>query len=134
MSGEMMELFDYINDASFIKKDVFKDIVEREEKKYPAFLINKYFSFLPDTIFVANELNQRSHLDNKLKHHFYLHSLRKKKRFTKWLKTQEFQDLKFIQQVYECSSVKAKEYLQILTSDQILQLKETYHHLISINS
>jgi hypothetical protein len=129
-----MELFDYINDASFIKKDVFKDMPEREEKKYPAYLINKYFSFLPDTLFFANELNLRSHIDNKLKHHFYQHSLRKKKRFTKWLKPEEFKELEFIQQVYECSAVKAREYLRLLTPEQIISLKDTYHHLITVKS
>lgn len=129
-----MELFDYINDVSFIKKDVFKDMPEREEKKYPAYLINRYFSFLPDTLFFANELNLRSHIDNKLKHHFYLHSLRKKKRFTKWLKSEEFKELEFIQQVYECSAVKAREYLRLLTPEQIILLQETYHHLITVKS
>ena len=107
---------------------------EREEKKYPAYLINKYFSFLPDTLFFANELNTRSHIDNKLKHHFYLHSLRKKKRFTKWLKPEEFKELEFIQQVYECSAVKAREYLRLLTPEQIISLKDTYHHLITVKS
>ena len=125
-----MELFDYINDASHEKKDVFKDLAEREEKKYPAYLINRYFSFLPDTVFFANEMNFRSHVDNKLKHHFYLHGLRKKKRFTKWFKSQEIPDLEFIKQVYECSDRKAKEYLILLSPEQIQTLKETYHHLI----
>jgi len=125
-----MELFDYINDASYDKKDAFKDLPEREEKRYPAYLVNRYFSFLPDTVFFANEMNLRSHADGKLKHHFYLHGLRKKKRFTKWFKTEEVPNLEFIKQVYECSDRKAKEYLTILTQQQIDNLKETYHHLI----
>lgn len=126
-----MELFDYINDASYDKKDAFNNLPEREEKRYPAYLINRYFSFLPDTIFFANEMNIRSHLDNKLKHHFYLHGLRKKKRFTKWFKNEEIPDLEFIKQVYACSDRKAKEYLTLLSSDQIQHLKETHHHLIT---
>lgn len=126
-----MDLFDYINDASYDKKDVFRDLPEREEKKYPAFLINRYFSFLPDGIFLANEMNQNAHIDNKLKHQFYLHSLRKRKRFTKWVKPEEYPDLDFIKQVYSCSTVKAKEYITILSVSQIEQLKESHHHLIN---
>lgn len=126
-----MELFDYINDASYNKKDVFKDLPEREEKKYPAYLLNRYFSFLPDTVFFANEMNLRSHIDNKLKHHFYLYGLRKKKRFTKWVKSEDVPNLDFIKQVYECSDRKAKEYLSILSEQDIDNLKETYHHLIT---
>lgn len=129
-----MELFDYINDASHGKQDVFKDMPEREEKKYPAYLINRYFSFMPDTLFYANELNARAYLDNKLKHHFYLHGLRKKKRFTKWFKSEEIPNLKLIQSIYECSETKAKEYLCILSDEQIKILKETYHHLIADKS
>lgn len=124
-----MELFDYINDASYGKTDVFKDLPDREEKKYPAYLINRYFSFMPDTIFFANEMNQHTHLDNKLKHHFYLYGLRKKKRFTKWIKSEEIENLHFIKLVYECSETKAKEYLKILSYEQIATLKEEYHHL-----
>lgn len=56
-----MELFDYINDASYDKKDVLRDVPDREEKRYPAYLVNRYFSFLPDTLFFANEMNIRSH-------------------------------------------------------------------------
>jgi len=129
-----MQLFDYINDASHGKQDVFKDMPEREEKKYPAYLINRYFSFMPDTLFYANELNARAYLDNKLKHHFYLHGLRKKKRFTKWFKSEEIPNLKLIQSIYECSETKAKEYLRILSDEQINVLKETYHHLITDKS
>lgn len=129
-----MELFDYINDASYDKKDVLRDVPDREEKRYPAYLVNRYFSFLPDTLFFANEMNMRSHVDNKLKHHFYLHGLRKKKRFTKWVKTDKNDNLEFIKQVYECSEQKAKEYLRILSEKDIETLKETYHHLITHKS
>ena len=129
-----MELFDYINDASYDKKDVLRDVPDREEKRYPAYLVNRYFSILPDTLFFANEMNMRSHVYNKLKHHFYLHGLRKKKRFTKWVKTDKNDNLEFIKQVYECSEQKAKEYLRILSEKDIETLKETYHHLITHKS
>ena len=127
-----MELFDYIGDVGYEKRDVFKTMQQWEEKKYPGYLINKYFSFLPDTIFFANEMNFRSHLDNKMKHHFYLHGLRKKKRFTKWIKPEDVENLEFIKQVYDCSNRKAKEYLSILTPTQIESLKETFRHIITL--
>ena len=124
-----MELFDFINDASHEKKNIYKELSEQEEKKYPTYLVNKYFSFFSDTIFYANEVNKCQHLTGKDVHYFYLNSLRKKKRFTKWLKTEKIDDETLIMKVYSCSRQKAKEYLKILTKDQINTIKDTYHHL-----
>jgi hypothetical protein len=124
-----MELFDFINDINYEKKDVFNELSEKEEKKYPSYTINRYFSFMPDTIFFANEMNMRSGIDNKLKHHFYLYGMRKKKRFTKWLKEDRNSDLDVVKVAYNCSERTAKEYMSILSKEQIDALKEGYHHL-----
>lgn len=124
-----MELFDYINNLSHGKKNNFIELPDKEQKKFPAYLINRYFSFFPDTIFAANLMNRYPFLDNRMKHDFYLYSVRKKKRFTKWLKSEEIENISLLMKVYECSERKAKEYLSILTDDQITLLKNTYHHL-----
>lgn len=129
-----MELFDYINDINYEKKDVFSEINEKEEKRYPGFAINRYFSFMPDTIFYANEVNLRFGMDNKLKHHFYLYGLRKKKRFTKWLKEEESEHLTLVKTAYNCSERTAKEYMRLLTESQLNELKDIYRHLNDKNS
>ena len=124
-----MELFDFINDVSHEKKNIYKELSEREEKKYPTYLVNKYFSFFSDTIFYANEVNKCQYLTGKDIHYFYLNTLRKKKRFTKWLKTEKIEDEELVMQVYSCSRQKAKEYLKILSKEQIQSIRDTYHHL-----
>jgi hypothetical protein len=134
LSGEMMELFDFINDLNYGKKDVFLELSEKEEKKYPSYTINRYFSFMPDTVFFANEMNLRSGLDNKLKHHFYLFGLRKKKRFTKWLKDEKDSDLEYIKLAYNCSERTAREYKQVLTNSDIDQIRGVYKDLNIKNS
>jgi hypothetical protein len=124
-----MELFDFINDVSHEKKNIFREISENEEKKYPSYLINRYFSFFPDTLFYANEMNKCQYVSGRENHHFYLYALRKKKRFTKWLKTEKIEEENLIMEAYSCSRQKAKEYLKILTPKQIENIKNMYHHL-----
>ena len=50
-----MSPFDYINAIGHSKKDMMAD--EAGEKDYNAWMINKGFSYFPDTIEYANNMN-----------------------------------------------------------------------------
>ena len=57
-----MNPFDVTKDISYDKKGI---IDEYNENEYQPFLVNRYFSYFPDTIFYSNEMNRRSHINNK---------------------------------------------------------------------
>lgn len=107
--------------------DVGKDISNKKqglinnenEKEYASFLVNKYFSYFPDTVFFANEMNRRPHLDNKLQHDYLLHGVRKASRYTKWSKKEKLDTIQAIQAYYGYSVSRAKEAMKILTDEQI---------------
>ena len=101
-----MNPFDIIKDLSFGKKGL---IDTSNEKEYIPFITNKAFSNFSDAIFYSNHLNMNSHLDNKLQHDYYLNSLRKNKRFSKWHKKDKSEALEAIQEYYGYNSVRAKE-------------------------
>lgn len=114
-----MNPFDYVNSINFTKKDIMED-----EKSYAPFLINKALSYFPDTILYANEMNSNHHLDNKLQYHYLLNSIRPKKRFSKWAKKQDSDNLEIVKRFYDYNDQKAEQALSILSPSQIETIRE----------
>ena len=118
-----MELKDWLNSINFNKQNLLEEDPLRE-KKYPAFIINKCLSGFVDTVMFSNEINQYPGLDNKLQYDFYLNSIRKKKRFSPWLRKDKVRDLECVKQYYGYSNEKASQALKILTNEQITYIKK----------
>jgi len=87
--------------------------------KYPAFIINKCLSGQTDSLMFANEMNRYPQLDPKLQYDFYLNSLRKRKRFSPWLRKDKVENIAAIREYYGFSTEKAEHALNILTTEQI---------------
>ena len=119
----MYELKDYLNQINYEKKNLMDDEDEFWEKKYPAYIINKCLSAFPDTIFYVNEMNRLYHLDNHLQNAFLINSLRKRKRFAKWMRAAKVKDLEYIKEYYGYSNEKAKQALDVLTEEQLKIIK-----------
>ena len=117
----MNELKDYLNSINYTKKNVMLDHID--EKKYPAFIVNKCIAPFPDTILYVNELNRMHWLDNRLQYDFLLNSLRKRKRFAKWMKASKIKDLDVVKEYYGYSNEKAKMALDVLTEEQLKTIK-----------
>ena len=93
------------------------------EKQYNAFMVNRGLSYFYDTVLLANEMNTRHHLDNRLQFDFFINTIRKKKRFSKWLKAEEVDNIKVVKEYYGYSNEKARQALTLLNNEQIEQLK-----------
>ena len=117
-----MSPFDYLKAINETKKDIMVDDVS--EKEYNAFIINRGLSFFNDTVNYANEMNKYHHLDNRLQFDFFINIIRKKKRFTKWIKPQEIENLELIKEYYGYSNAKAKSVLSLLNNEQLEQLTQ----------
>ena len=94
------------------------------EKKYPAFIVNKCLAGHIDAIIFSNEMNMNAHLDPKLQYDFYLNSLRKKKRFSPWLRKDKIKDLDAVKKYYGYSNEKATQALKILNKEHIDFIKK----------
>tara|TARA_B110000483_G_scaffold209660_1_gene256122 strand:+ start:609 stop:995 length:387 start_codon:yes stop_codon:yes gene_type:complete len=114
--------FDYVNSINISKKDIMHDDIS--EKSYPAFMVNRALSYFNDTVLYANEMNVNHHIDNKLQYHFLINIIRKKKRFSKWLKPREVDNLELIKEYYGYSNEKAKSVLPLFNNEQIELLKQ----------
>jgi len=72
----------------------------------------------------ANEMNKYPQLDKDMQYSFFLNTLRKKKRFSPWLRKDKVQDLECVKQYYGYSNEKASQALKILTQEQLNFIKK----------
>ncbi len=118
-----MELKDWLNSINFNKENIIKenpDIV----KQYPPYIVNRCLSGHIDAIMFANEMNKQNHLDKDMQYEFLLHSIRKKKRFSPWLRQEKIADLELVKKYYGYSNEKAQQALKILLPEQIEYMRK----------
>jgi hypothetical protein len=116
-----MNPFEYLNAINTTKKDLMVDDIS--EKTYSPFMVNRGLSYFPDTILYANEMNLNHHIDSRLQFDFLINIIKKKRRFSKWAKPMNIENLELIKEYYGYSNEKAKSVLSLLNDDQINELK-----------
>lgn len=116
-----MNPFDYLNAINNTKKDIMVDDIA--EKSYTPFMVNRGLSYFADTVLLANEMNLNHHIDNRLQFDFLINIVKKKKRFSKWLKAKDIENLEVIKEYYGYSDEKAKSVLALFNDEDINELK-----------
>ena len=119
----MPELKDWLNSINQTKKNLI-DEDSSLEKDYAPYIINRCLSGHMDCVMYTNEMNKYNFLDKDMQYSFYLNSLRKRKRFSPWLRKDKVQDLECVKQYYGYSNEKASQALKILTNEQINFIKQ----------
>ena len=119
----MAELKDWLNSINLNKKDITAEDPQLI-KKYAPFIINKCMSAHLDCIMFANEMNLNAHLAKDLQYQFFLNSIRKKKRFSPWLRKDKIKNLDVVKKYYGYSNQKAIQALRILTKEQLNYIKK----------
>ena len=114
--------FDYLTAINDTKKDVMIDDIA--EKGYNAFMVNRGLSYFNDTVLFANEMNLNAHLDNRLQFDFLINIVRRRKRFSKWIKPETASDVEVVKEYYGYSNEKARQALTLLTPEQIIDIKK----------
>ena len=117
------ELKDWLNSINFNKTNLIEEDPSTI-KDYAPYIINRCLSGNLDCIMFVNEMNKYSFLDKDMQYSFYLNTLRKKKRFSPWLRKDKVTDLEIIKQYYGYSNEKASQALKILTPEQIKFIKQ----------
>ena len=112
-----MKPFDFVNSISSNKN--IKMDSKLDESIYNPFITNRALSYFIDTILVANEMNINHHLENKLQYEYLLNKVRKRKRFSKWHKNLDDNNIEIIKQYYKVNNNKAKIILSILNEKQL---------------
>jgi len=118
-----VELKDWLNSINHTKENLLEQDPD-SIKKYPAFIVNKCLSSHLDAVLFANEMNMNSHISNDMQYSFYINTLRKRKRFSPWLRKDKIKDLDIVKQYYGYSNEKAMQALNILSKEQIDFIKQ----------
>ena len=113
--------FDFVNSIHYSKDNLIVD--EWSEKQYNAFIINKSLSFGSDTVIQANEMNSRPHLAKKMQYDFLRNSIRPRKRFNKWIKSEKSEKIMLIQQYYKYNTEKACQVADLISDEQLITIK-----------
>ena len=117
------ELKDWLNSINFTKENLVEDDPSLI-KEYPPFIINKCLSGHIDCILFSNEMNMHHQLDKDMQYSFYLNTLRKRKRFSPWLRKDKVTDLECVKQYYGYNNEKASQALKILNKEQLKFIKQ----------
>lgn len=117
--------------------DLFKEIIpsilvtgkpvltsEEDYKNYVPYVVNRALSFHLDCVLIVNEMNVYPSTPKDIQYSYLLNSVRHYKRpFQPWVKKETIEDIALIKEHYQCSEQKAKEFLTILTRDEINEIK-----------
>ena len=122
-----MKLTDYLNAINYTKESLMDTEDETVEKQYAPFVINRCLSYFIDTILYANTMNQHPSVPSAMQFDYLSSSIRKRKRFSKWLKKEMSSDIDIIKEMYNYSDAKAKEVAELLTPEQIKEMDEHLH-------
>ena len=117
-----MELKDWLNSINSTKENLMED--SSTVKEYSPYVINRCLSGYIDCVLFANEMNMNHSLDKDMQYSFYLNIIRKRKRFSPWLRKDEIQDLEYVKKYYGYSNEKAYQALKILSREQINFIKQ----------
>ena len=120
-----MKLGDYLNAINYSKDNLLED--EAAAKGYVPFVVNRCLSYFPDTILQANEMNLLPNADKKMQFDYLCHSVRKRKRFSKWLKNENDPRLDSVKLYYNYGDKKALEAMSVMSDDQI---DEIHQHIV----
>ena len=118
-----MELKDWLNSLNFTKENLIQEDPSLA-KEYPPYIINRCLSGHMDCIMFVNEMNKYHNLDKDMQYEFYLNTLRKRKRFSPWLRKDKISDLEVVKRYYGYSNEKASQALKILSNEQLNFIKQ----------
>jgi hypothetical protein len=117
--------FVYVDSVSSSKTNLMRKTSNDElaEKGYKPFLTNRSMSYHQDSILYANEMNMRPHLDNKPQYEFLLNTLRKRKRYAKWIKQTPDASVELVMEYFGYSRSKAEAAMLVLTDEQLTMIE-----------
>ena len=117
-----MKLSDFLSSINYDKKPLLDDD-DRSANLYSSYLVNRCLSFFPDTLFHANEMNCNWEMDKKMQFDFHRLSIRKKKRYSPWIKKETDEAVELVKLAYGYNDAKAKEVLNILGPRDLDKIK-----------
>ena len=126
MSVKLGDFLKSLNQKKTPMKNLDEDL-QSTVKSYTPFIINRCMSYFPDTIIQSNNMNFNSSVSKEMHYDYFLYSVRKRNRFSPWLKKENIQDLDVVKEYFGYSDRKTREIFDLLSEEDIEMIKkETY--------
>jgi len=124
-----MDIFSVLKDINMTKS--FKAHKEDDfNKAYDPFMINRYLSMSPETVFDANFMNRYYSLPKHVQYLFLSSSIEKKDRFLKYVKSdREKEDskmIKHLQNLFQVNKMVATDMMKTISAEEKETIKEMY--------
>jgi hypothetical protein len=116
-----MNPFEFVNSINFTKENI---LTPENESSYPAFMVNRSLSYFQDTVLFANEMNRDHHIDARLQYDFLREGIRKRKRFSKWAKKVNVDNIEIIKEYYGYSDAKAESIADLISEEEYSYMKK----------
>jgi hypothetical protein len=117
-----MSPFDFLNAINYTKQNLFED--PQASKDYAPFMVNRGLSYFPDTIMYANVMNQFYDTPKDWQFSYFINSIPKKKRFSKWAKKEETSEsIESVKEYFGYSTRQAERVMNVLTDEQLTMIK-----------
>ncbi len=126
----MTNPFDYVNSILQTKDNMMRGSENDKlaEDGYNPWLTNLALSQHEDTILIANLINGLHYLPKRAQYEIAINTVRSKKRpFRKWAKATADEDLDLVCEMYLCNRTIGKEYLALLSEEQLESLRKRRH-------
>lgn len=126
----MANPFDYVNTILQTKENMMRGSENDKlaEDGYNPWLTNLALSQHEDCVLIANLANSNHQLPKRAQYELLINTVRSKKRqFRKWAKATADEDLDLVCEMYLCNRTIGKEYLSLLSEEQIESLRKRRH-------
>jgi len=114
------EFINSINNKTPMEKELLTE--------YTPFIVNKGLSYYADCLLYVNEMNRYHFLSKDQQYRFLYGTIKKGKRFTKWIKKDESEILDTVCKYYQVNARRGTELLNLLTDEQKDDLVEIMSH------
>ena len=118
-----MNLSETLNSLNYNKDNLIEKGILAESDYLP-FIVNKCLSYFTDTVLFVNEMNRFSDLPKKMQYDYILHSIRKRKRFSRWEKNNKSKKILLVKEYYQYSDSKTEEIVDLISDDQLKEIKK----------
>ena len=129
---KVLGLFDHLN-AVYCNQSptYFKNLSDGDKRAWSNYMIHRFISMNPNQIEIANYIQKYSKLPAEMCYRFYSAVLPKARQWNTYIKSKKSekwdgQVIDYVVNYFECSKKEAREYLDILTLDQVKTICKKY--------
>jgi hypothetical protein len=124
-----LDLFAILNDINLTKSFALQKDPDFQ-KAYDSFMVNRFLSMSPETVFEANYMNRYHSLPKNIQYLFLSDVIEKKKRFLQYIKADKDKEskdmIKWLSDIYKVNNQVAEDMLATVSDEEKELMKQIF--------